>query len=61
MIPSFDNEEFIEEVKKYPAVWDSNCLEFRCRKAKDEAWMSVSSACIANFDSYSAAEKEELC
>ncbi|XP_026333834.1 uncharacterized protein LOC113240680 [Hyposmocoma kahamanoa] len=62
MIPSFvDNEEFIEEVKKYPAIWDSSCLAFRCRKTKEEAWMKVSSACLINFDGCSIVEKEALC
>lgn len=61
MITSFDNEDFIEEVKKYPAIWDSSCLGFRCRKTKEEAWMRVSSACLGNFDGCSVAEKEELC
>lgn len=61
MITSFDNEDFIEEVKKYPPLWDTNCLEYRSRKTKEEAWMKVSSVCIGNFDSCSDADKEELC
>ena len=56
---NINNEEFIHEVEKCPALWDSSSDEYSIKNEKRKAWNAVILHFIADFEEKSPAEKKE--
>lgn len=41
-----DSEKLINEVRKYPALWDINCTDYRNRELKRSQWNKVAAAFV---------------
>lgn len=54
MDSEIDVELFIEEVKKYPELWDVSCSDYKDKVKKRNAWIEICSVFCEGFK-----EKEE--
>ncbi|XP_076656101.1 uncharacterized protein LOC143360834 [Halictus rubicundus] len=56
-----DIELFIEEVKKYPEIWNVAAEEYHDKTKKRSAWLQVCRAMYDNFDEKHEKDKNEMC
>ncbi|RVE47901.1 hypothetical protein evm_007415 [Chilo suppressalis] len=54
---NIDSEDFINEVRKHPEIWDINCDDYRYPKRRQRAWAKVASAFLVNFENMPSSEK----
>ncbi|CAH0402888.1 unnamed protein product [Chilo suppressalis] len=54
---NIDSEDFINEVRKHPEIWDINCDDYRYPKRRQRAWAKVASAFLVNFEYMPSSEK----
>lgn len=52
-------DEFIDEVKKYPEIWNLSCESKK--DVKQEAWINISRALVYNYDELTQEEKVDVC
>jgi hypothetical protein len=52
-----DVELFVEEMKKYPEIWDINCEQYRDKNKKGAAWIHVCEVFHNNFKEKTDEEK----
>ncbi|XP_012149521.1 uncharacterized protein LOC105663660 [Megachile rotundata] len=60
ILEELDAELFIDEVKKYPEIWDINSEENRDKKKKSAAWEKICEKFCSNFRQKTEEEKQEL-
>lgn len=60
ILEELDAELFIDEVKKYPEIWDINSEENRDKKKKSVAWEIICEKFCPNFRQKTEEEKQEL-
>nr|XP_034194112.1 uncharacterized protein LOC117610620 [Osmia lignaria] len=60
ILEELDAELFIEEVKKFPEIWDLNSEENRDKKKKNAAWEKICEKFCANFGEKTEEEKQDL-
>ena len=57
---NINTENFISEVEKYPALWDSSSDGYSNKNERKNAWNEVILHFIPDFEGKSPAEKNDL-
>ncbi|CAL1678899.1 unnamed protein product [Lasius platythorax] len=58
---SLDIELFIEEIKKYPEIWNVAAEEYHDRTKKRSAWIDICRVFCDGFDEKNERDKNEIC
>ncbi|XP_043286197.1 uncharacterized protein [Venturia canescens] len=57
-VATFDTEHFISQVKKHPAIYDVNCLQYVDRAARNNAWFEVCTAVTPDWNHLTDEERK---
>lgn len=61
MADDLDIGMFIDEIKKYPEIWNAASEDYHVRAKKKIAWMNISRIMCENFEEKDDRDKNVIC